>query len=90
MQLYITKDACQPQMDKHNCYFVYSIWLFILTDVPYNGDSNKILEAVFVRYVLFKDDLILKTVAIFVQNVGLIWQQGDFSLNLLQYSIHKT
>ena len=51
---------------------------------------KKILETVFVRYVLFKDDLILKTVAIFVQNAGLIWQQGGFSLNLLQYSMHKT
>ena len=44
----------------------------------------------FVRYVLFKDELILKTVAIFVQNAGLIWQQGGFSLNWLQYSIHRT
>ena len=56
-------------------------YLFILIDIPYNGDSNKILETVFVRYVLFKDELILKTVAIFVQNAGLIWQQGGFSLN---------
>ena len=86
MQLYITNDTCQPQMDKHNCYFVYSIWLFMLSDIPYNGDSNKILETVFVRYVSFKDDLILKTVAIFVQNTSLIWQQSGFSL----YSIYKT
>ena len=90
MQLYITNDACQPQMDKHNCYFAYSIWLFILTDILYNGDSNKILETVVVRHVLFKDELILKTVAIFVQNAGLIWQQGGFTLNWLQYSVHKT
>ena len=90
MQLYITNDACEPQMDKHNCYFAYSIWLFILTDIPYNGDSNKILETVFVRYVLFKDELILKTAAIFIQKAGLTWKQGGFSLNWLQYSIHKT
>ena len=78
MQLYITNNACQPQMDKHNCYFAY---LIILTDIPYNSDSHKILEMVFVRYVLFKDELILKTVAIFVKKAGLIWRQGGFSLN---------
>ena len=79
MQLYVTNDACQPQIDKHNCYFAYLI--IILTDILYNGDSHKILEMVFVRYVLFKDELILKTVAVFVQKAGIIWQQGGFSLN---------
>ena len=79
MQLYVTNDACQLQIDKHNCYFAYLI--IILTDILYNGDSHKILEMVFVRYVLFKDELILKTVAIFVQKAGIIWKQGGFSLN---------
>ena len=79
MQLCITNDACQLQMDPHNCYFEYLIICF--TDIPYNGDSHKILEMVFVRYVLFKDELILKIVAISAQKAGLIWQQGGFSLN---------
>ena len=25
IQLYITNDACQPQMDPHNCYFEHLI-----------------------------------------------------------------
>ena len=57
---------------------ILHVWLFILKDIPYNGESHKILEMVFVRYVLFRDELILKTVAIFVQKAGLIWQQGGF------------
>ena len=73
-----------------NTIVILHIWLFILTDIPYNGDSHKTLEMVFVRYVLFKDELILKTVDIFVLKAGLIWQQDGFSLNWLQYSIHKT
>ena len=40
------------------------------------------------RYVLLKDELILKTVAIFVQKAGSIWQQGGFSPNY--YSIQYT
>ena len=58
-----------------NTPVILHIRLFILTYIPYNGDSHKILEMGFVRYVLFKDELILKTVAIFVQKAGLIWQQ---------------
>ena len=81
MQLYITNDACQHQMDKHNCYFAYLIIYFDRHTLQCNGDSHKILEMVFVRYVLFKDELLLKTVAIFVQKAGLIWKQGGFSLN---------
>ena len=44
-----------------------------LTDKPYNGDSHKILGLIYVKYLLPKCGLILKTVATFVQNVGLIW-----------------
>ena len=69
--------------------FDYSYWLFLLTDIPYNGDSHKILEMVFVRYVLFKDELILKTVAIICPKSRLNWQQGGLSLHWLQYSVHK-
>ena len=60
---------------------LFCIFDFTLTDIPYNGDSHKILEMVFVRYVLFEDELILKTVTIFVQKAGLILQQSGFSLN---------
>ena len=66
---------------------ILNIWLFILTD---NGDSHKILEMVFVRYVLFKDELILRTAAISVHDAGLIWQQGGFSLIKINYSIQYT
>ena len=63
-------------MDPHNCYFEYLIihseYLIIPFDRhSYNGDSHKILKMVFVRYVLLKDELILKTVAIFVKKAGL-------------------
>ena len=64
-------------MDPRNCYFEYWIihvefWLFLLTDIPYNSDSHKILEMVYVRYVLSTDELILETVAIFLQKAGLV------------------
>ena len=80
-------DVCQPQMVPHNYYFEYLIihseYLIIAFErhtLQWSG-SYKILEMVFVRYALSKDELILKTVAIFVQKAGLIWQQGGFSLN---------
>ena len=69
---------------------ILNIWLFILTDIPYYGDSHKILEMVFVRYVLFKDELILRTAVISVHEAGLIWQQGGFSLIKINYSIQYT
>ena len=61
IHLYITTDAHQPQIDPHNCYFEFwlvflNIWWFFLADIPYNGDSHKILEMVYVRYVQSKDD----------------------------------
>ena len=87
MQLYITNDACQRQIDKHNCYFAYLNIYFDRNTLQWW--LSQILEMVFVRYVLFKDEVILETVAIFVQKAGLIWQQGGFSLTWLQYSIHK-
>ena len=92
MQLCITNDACQLQMDPQNChrYFEYLITVFTLTDIPYNGDSHKILEMVFVRYVLFKDELILRTAAISVHEACVIWQQGGFSLIKINYSIQYT
>ena len=82
-------------MDPHNCYFEYWIIHSEYLVIPFdrhtkkNRDSHKVLEMVYVRYVLSKDELILKTVAIFFQKADLIWQQGGFSLNLSQYSIHK-
>ena len=53
---------------KHNCYFAYLITYF---------DKHG-----FVRYVLFKDELILKTVAIFVQKAGLMlaFHKIDYSI----------
>ena len=66
-------------MFSHNCYFEYLIihseYLIVPFDrhIPYNGNSHKILEMVFFRYALSKDELGLKTVAIFVQKEGLIW-----------------
>ena len=56
-------------MDPHNCYFEHLIIHTEKLTIPFdrhtlNGDSHKILEMVFVRYVLFKDELILKTVTI--------------------------
>ena len=61
-----------------NTIVILHIWLFISTDIPYKGDFHKILEMVFVRYVLFKGELILKTVAIFVQKAGLIGNKVAF------------
>ena len=43
-----------------------------LADIPYNGDSRKILVLVSVKYVLSKNGLFLKTVPVtFVQERGL-------------------
>ena len=75
MQLYITNDTRQLQMDKHNYYFAYFIIYFD------RHTSHKILEMVFVRYVLFKDELIFKIVAIFVQKGRLNLATRCFSLN---------
>ena len=55
-----------------------------------NGDSHKIFELVYVKYVLSMSGLILKIVAAFVQKVGLIWRQGGFflrsNIQLAEYS----
>ena len=52
-----------------------------MTDIPSNGDSHKIFELVYVKYVLSMSGLISKIVATFVQKVGLIWRQGGFFLD---------
>ena len=57
-----------------------------LSNIPHNGDSDKILELVFVKYVLSKGGLILETVATFVQKASLIWRQSGFYCD---YSVHK-
>ena len=44
-----------------------------MKDIPYNGDSCKTLGRVHVKYTLPKGAFLSKTVATFVQNVGLIW-----------------
>ena len=44
-----------------------------LKDIPYNGDSHEISDMVHVKYVLPKGAFMSKTVATFVQNVGLIF-----------------
>ena len=38
--------------------------------IPYNGDSHKILEIFYAKYVLSKSGLILKTVTTCVQKEG--------------------
>ena len=47
IQLYITNDACQPQMDPHNCYFEHLIihtekFTILFDRHTLNGDSHKI------------------------------------------------
>ena len=62
-------------------------WLFALNlkDIPYNSHSRETLKRVHVKYVLPKGPFMSKTVATFVQKVGLIWlKDGYFS-----YSGHK-
>ena len=63
-------------------------WLFSLNlnDTPYNGDSHKILELVYVKYVLSTSGLILKTVATFVQKGGLDLATRWFFTSVIQYT----
>ena len=63
-------------------------WLSALNlkDISYNGDSRETLDKVHVKYVLPKGALMSKTIATFVQKVGLIWLKDGL---LLSYSGHK-
>ena len=61
-------------------------WLSALNvkDVPYNGDPRETLGRVHVKYFPPKDAFLSKTVATFVQNVGLIWLKCGFLLQLFR------
>ena len=71
--------ALKDQISEGNILWLSSL---NLTNKPYNSGFHKILEQVYVKYVLSKSGLILKTVATFVQKAGLISQQGGFLLRL--------
>ena len=55
-------------------------------NMPHNGDSRETLDRVHVKYVLPKGAFMSKTVATFVQKVGLIWLKVGFYFS---YSGHK-
>ena len=55
-------------------------------DIPYHGDSRETLDSVHAKDALSKGALMSKTVATFVQKVGLIWLKGGF---YFIYSGHK-
>ena len=55
-----------------------------LRDIPCKGDSRKNLDRVHVKYGLFKGAFMSKTVAIFVQKLGLIWKKGGFFTSVIQ------
>ena len=57
-----------------------------LNDIPYQSDSRETLNRVHVKHVRSKGAIMSKTVATFVQNVGLIWLKGGF---YFIYSGHK-
>ena len=50
----------------------------------YNGDSRENLDKVYVKYVLSKCAFMCKTVATFVQTVGLICLRGGFFTSVIQ------
>ena len=54
--------------------------------IPCNGDSCETLDMFYIKYVLPKGAFMSKTVATFVQKVGLIWLKVSFYLS---YSEHK-
>ena len=51
----------------------FSLSALNLKDIPCNGDSCEMLDMFHVKYVLLKGAFMSKTVATFVQKVGLIW-----------------
>ena len=60
------------QRTKYRKGTVFNFFSLNVTDIHSSGDSHKILELVYVKYVLSMSGLILKPVATFVQKVGLI------------------
>ena len=63
-----------------------------LKDVLYSGDSPETLDKVNVKHVLPKAAFMSKTVATFVQKVGLIWIMGLIWIKggfYFSYSGHK-
>ena len=64
-------------------------WFYGLNfkNIPYNGDSREIVDRVHVKHVLSRVTFMFKTVATFVQKVGLIWLESGFYLS---YSGHKS
>ena len=40
IQLYITNDACQPQMDPHNCYFEHLIIQTENLTIPFDRHTS--------------------------------------------------
>ena len=52
---------------------IFSLSALNLKDIPCNGDSCETLDMFHVKYVLLKGAFMSKTVATFVQKVGLIW-----------------
>ena len=55
-----------------------------LKDTPHHGESRKTLDRVHVKNVLSKGLFMYKTVAIFVQKVGLKWLKGGFFTSFIQ------
>ena len=56
-----------------------------LKDIPYNGYSRETgLDRVLAEYVLPKGAFMSRTVATFVQKVGLIWLKRSFLLQLFR------
>ena len=95
IQLYIANDACQPQIDPHNCYFEHLIIHTEKLTIPFDRHTlqwwlsqnlgNGFCQICFVqRWTHFENCCHHLS-----KKVGLIWQQGGFSLHWLQYSVHK-
>ena len=65
-------------------------WLSALNlkNVPYNGHFRETLDRVHVKYIVPKGAFMPKTVAIFVQKVGLIWLKGGFLRQLFRSQMY--
>ena len=82
---YLATLWCFSSLKKTKYQKIIFFWLSALNlkDVPYNGDSYRTLDRVHVEYVLPEGAFMSKTVATFVQKVGLIWLKDGFLLQLM-------
>ena len=87
IQLYITNDACQPQMDPHNCYFEHLIIHTENLTIPLDRHILQNLR-IFFCHIRFAQRLTHFENCCYhsSKKQGLIC---GFSLHLSQYSVHK-